>query len=167
MTQVSLGIRPVWPVFTVRMRNIGSFIATHWAHSADSDQNGRMPRLIWVCAGRTCHFVGFVMLRLIWNMRHNRIAIFTLKSDLSNFNVSSDTFNHEFCPRIKKLIYGMYLLYNSFQNECTNGYVDDSYEHVSAAKEWPGYKRGRKNNNKQSMRQSNILVMNPLIKANM
>ena len=29
--------------------------------SKDSDQTGWMPRLIWVFAGRTCHFVGFVM----------------------------------------------------------------------------------------------------------
>ena len=36
-TQISLGIRPVWSVFA---------------------------RLIWVFAGRTCHFVGFVMRRL-------------------------------------------------------------------------------------------------------
>ena len=28
-------------------------LATHWAHSEDSDQTGRMPRLIWVFAGRT------------------------------------------------------------------------------------------------------------------
>ena len=33
-------------------RSIGS-LATHWAHSEDSDQTGRMPRLIWVFAGRT------------------------------------------------------------------------------------------------------------------
>ena len=33
-------------------RNLGS-LATHWAHSEDSDQTGRMPRLIWVFAGRT------------------------------------------------------------------------------------------------------------------
>ena len=31
------------------------------ADSDDSVQTGRMPRLIWVFAGRTCHFVGFVM----------------------------------------------------------------------------------------------------------
>ena len=42
-----------------------------WA-SAQSDQslpcalNGRMPRLIWVFAGRTCYFVGFVMPWLIY-----------------------------------------------------------------------------------------------------
>ena len=28
-------------------------LATHWAHSEDTDQTGRMPRLIWVFAGRT------------------------------------------------------------------------------------------------------------------
>ena len=37
----------------------------HHSDSEDSDQTGRMPRLIWVFAGRTCHFVGFVMRRLI------------------------------------------------------------------------------------------------------
>ena len=31
------------------------------ANSEDSDQTGQMPRLIWVFAGCTCHFVGFVM----------------------------------------------------------------------------------------------------------
>ena len=31
------------------------------ANSEDSDQTGRTPRLIWVFAGRTGHFVGFVM----------------------------------------------------------------------------------------------------------
>ena len=34
------------------------------AGSEDSDQTGRMSRLIWVFAGRTFHFVGFVMRRL-------------------------------------------------------------------------------------------------------
>ena len=31
------------------------------AYSEDSDQTGQMPRLIWVFAGRTGHFVGFVV----------------------------------------------------------------------------------------------------------
>ena len=35
------------------------------ADSEDSDQTGRMPRLIWVFAWRKGHFVGFVMRRLI------------------------------------------------------------------------------------------------------
>ena len=33
-------------------RKLGS-LATHWAHSEDTDQTGRMPRLIRVFAGRT------------------------------------------------------------------------------------------------------------------
>ena len=35
------------------------------ADSEDSDETGWMPRLIWVFAGCTCPFVGFVMRRLI------------------------------------------------------------------------------------------------------
>ena len=33
----------------------------HKAHSWDSDQTWKMPRLIWAFAGCTSHFVGFVM----------------------------------------------------------------------------------------------------------
>ena len=33
--------------------------------TAKTDQTGHMPRLIWVFAGHTCHFVGFVMRWLI------------------------------------------------------------------------------------------------------
>ena len=51
--QISLGICPVWSESSLSAwRNLGS-LATHWAHSEDSDQTGRMPRLIWVFAGRT------------------------------------------------------------------------------------------------------------------
>ena len=64
-TQISLGIRPVWLESSLSAwRNHGS-LATHWAHSKVSDQTGRMPRLIWVFAGRTCHFIGFVTRQLI------------------------------------------------------------------------------------------------------
>ena len=46
-------IRPVWSESSLSAwRNLGS-LATHRAHSEDSDQTGRMPRLIWVFAGRT------------------------------------------------------------------------------------------------------------------
>ena len=58
------GIHLVWSVSSLSAwRKLGS-LAAHWAHSEDSDQNGRMPKLIWVFAGRTCHFVGFLMRRL-------------------------------------------------------------------------------------------------------
>ena len=52
-TQISLGIRPVWSESSLSAwRRLGS-LATHWADSEDSVQTGRMPRLIWVFAGRT------------------------------------------------------------------------------------------------------------------
>ena len=64
-TQISLGFRPVWSESRLSTwRHLGS-LATQWAHSEDSDQTGRMPRLIWVFAGRTDHIVGFVVRRLI------------------------------------------------------------------------------------------------------
>ena len=60
-TQISLGVPPVWSEFSLSAwRKLGS-LAIYWAHSEDSDQTRRMSRLIWVFAGRTCHFVGFVM----------------------------------------------------------------------------------------------------------
>ena len=50
-TQISLGISPVWSDFLLSTwRKFGS-LATHWAHSEDSDQTGWIPRLIWVFAG--------------------------------------------------------------------------------------------------------------------
>ena len=62
-TQISLGIRPVWSESSLSTgRNIGS-LATHWAHSKDSDQPGHLGR----CPGWSesslgaRHFVGFVM----------------------------------------------------------------------------------------------------------
>ena len=66
-TQISLGICPVWSESSLSAwRQFGS-LATHWAHSEESDQTRRMLRLIWVLARRTGHFVGFVNLRLIYS----------------------------------------------------------------------------------------------------
>ena len=42
------------------------------ADSEDSDQTGRMPRLIWVFAGRTAHFIGSVMKRLKFLNKNNK-----------------------------------------------------------------------------------------------
>ena len=65
-TQISLGVRPVWTQSSLSAwRKLWS-LATHWVHSEDSDRTGRVPRLSWVFAGCTCHFVGFVMRRLVW-----------------------------------------------------------------------------------------------------
>ena len=64
-TQISLGIRPVRSVSLLCAQWLAKDLSFHHADNEDSDQTGRMPRLIWVFAGRTCHFVGFVMRRLI------------------------------------------------------------------------------------------------------
>ena len=45
--------------------------------SEDSDQTGWIPRLIWVFAGRTGHFVGFVMLWLIYEIYKHLRTDFT------------------------------------------------------------------------------------------
>ena len=59
-TRISLGIRPVWSVFAVRMKNAWVLIYPLSAQRR-SDQTGRMPRLIWVFAGRTV-----ILLVLSW-----------------------------------------------------------------------------------------------------
>ena len=58
-TQISLGIRPVWSESSLCTLSVAKDPSYLHADSEDSDQTGRMPRLIWVFAGRTCHFVGF------------------------------------------------------------------------------------------------------------
>ena len=56
-TQISLGIRPVWSESSLSAwRNLGS-LATHWAHSEDSDHTQADLSLRWAHT----HFVGFVM----------------------------------------------------------------------------------------------------------
>ena len=63
-TQISLGIRPVWSEPLLCTQWVTTDPNFLYADSEDSDWTGRMPRLIWVFAGNTCHFVGFVMLWL-------------------------------------------------------------------------------------------------------
>ena len=64
-TQISLGIHPVWSDSSLCAQWVAKDPSFLHADSEDSDQTGQMPRLIWVFAGRACHFVGFVMRRLI------------------------------------------------------------------------------------------------------
>ena len=63
-TQISLGIHPVWSESSLCALWVAKDPSFLHADSEDSDQTGRMPRLIWVFTGRTCHFVGFVTMRL-------------------------------------------------------------------------------------------------------
>ena len=52
-TQISLGIRPVWSESSLCAQWVAKAPSFLHADSEDSDQTGRMPRLIWVFAGRT------------------------------------------------------------------------------------------------------------------
>ena len=63
-TRISLGTCPVWSESSLCAPWVAKDPMFLNADSEDSDQTGMMPRLIWVSAGRTCHFVGFVMRRL-------------------------------------------------------------------------------------------------------
>ena len=51
--QIILGILQVWSESSLSTWRKLASLATQWAHSKDFDQNGRMPRLIWLFAGRT------------------------------------------------------------------------------------------------------------------
>ena len=45
--------RRLWSESSLSAWRSSGSLATHWAHSKDSGKTGRMPRLIWVFAGRT------------------------------------------------------------------------------------------------------------------
>ena len=60
-TQLSLGIRPVWSESSLCAQWVAKDPSFLYADSKDSDQTGRMPRLIWVFAGRTA-----ILLVLSW-----------------------------------------------------------------------------------------------------
>ena len=67
--QISLGIHQVWSEFSLYAKREAKDQSFLHADSEDSDQTGWMPRLTWVFAGRTCHFVGFAVSRFkyCWN----------------------------------------------------------------------------------------------------
>ena len=72
---ISLCVPTVWSESSLSAWQYLGPLAIHRVHSEDSDQTERMRRLIWVFAGRTCHFVGFVMRQLI-NMHPSDRPIF-------------------------------------------------------------------------------------------
>ena len=69
--QISQGIRPVWSESSQRAQWVAEGPRFLYADSEDSDQTGRMPRLIWVFAERTGNFVGFVIRRLKFLNKNN------------------------------------------------------------------------------------------------
>ena len=80
-TQIRLRIGPVWSVFAVHsMGSLGPNVSPY----------GQRPRLIWVFPGSTCHFVGFVMQRLVTPQWHimRLCSRHSLKSCLFSMSLS-------------------------------------------------------------------------------
>ena len=79
-TQISLGIRPVWSVFAVRMKKAGvlsyplSAQLRLWSDRADSQAD---LSLCWAHS----HFVGFVMSRLIFCIYFSAYQTFLLEAE--------------------------------------------------------------------------------------
>ena len=61
-----MGGCPVWSEFSMCTLRVAKDLIYLQADSEDSNQTGWMPRLIWVFAGRTNHFVSYFTMRLIW-----------------------------------------------------------------------------------------------------
>ena len=60
---------PVWSESLLCAQWVAKDPSFLHANSEDSDQTGWMPRLIWVFAGRKCHFVGFVIRWLMYRFQ--------------------------------------------------------------------------------------------------
>ena len=85
MTQISLGIHPVWSESSLCAQWVAKDPRFLHADSKDSDQTGRMPRLIWVFAGSTCYFVSFVMRQLGCILARNGRFLLQVNYDLVIF----------------------------------------------------------------------------------
>ena len=73
-------IRPVWSESSLCTQWVAKDPSFLHVDSENSDQAGWMPRLIWVFAGRTGHFVGFVMRQLIF-IHHSNYSILHNESE--------------------------------------------------------------------------------------
>ena len=87
-TQISLGVRPGWSESSLSAQLVAKGPSFLHADSECSDQTGWMPRLIWAFAWHTCHFVGFVIRRLI-----------------SYQNLSESLAQHGYCSTYIKTVY--------------------------------------------------------------
>ena len=117
-TQISLGIRPVWSESSLSAwRKLGS-LATHWAHSEDSDQSGQKPRLIHIFAGCTV-----ILLVLSWggSFSNRKLVVPLLYKWGESFRVNR-------CPKLwgkskKPFSYLDYLGDNCIQNVYLGMYI--------------------------------------------
>ena len=88
-TQISLGIRQAWSETSLCAQWVAKDPSFLHADSEDSDQTGRMPRLIWVFAGRTA-----TLLVLSWGVSYNLYS-FSKHTNLPTFLPPTDTYSIE------------------------------------------------------------------------
>ena len=103
-TQISLGICPVWSKSSLCARWVAKDPRFLHADSEYSDQTGRMPRLIWVFAGHTCHFVGFVTRRLVSLKRKCKKPEISVEKSTTDLNAGTN--NSEVFLKIYHLAWG-------------------------------------------------------------
>ena len=93
-TQISLGIQPGCQI-SLRCVLYGQpRTQCFLMRTVKTDQNGWMPRLIWVFAGHTGHFVGFVMLRLKPADHWSCIAHLSAEDMLKSAVIEEKKFKH-------------------------------------------------------------------------
>ena len=110
--QISLGIRPDWSEVSLCAQWVSKDPSFLHADGEYSDQTGRMPRLIWVFAGCTCHFVGFVVRRLKWTADVKSLAANALKrKPLCNYSWTVTTQAILIIQNCKMRVASLVLLY--------------------------------------------------------
>ena len=92
MTQISLCIRPVWTASSLSVQWVAKDKGFLRADSEDSDQTGRMPRLIWVFDGSTV-----TLLVLSWSGSFNEIT------SLPNWTRARQTSQNNMCTQRTKI----------------------------------------------------------------
>ena len=81
-----LGIRPVWSESLLSAwRNVGS-LATHWAHSEDSDQSGRMLILSW--GSSYCYSVLILIIDLAKNLYKRHILWVVVSNEINTIHIN-------------------------------------------------------------------------------
>ena len=112
-TQISLAIRPVWSESSLCALWVAKDLSFLHADSEDSDQTGRMPRLIWVFAGRT-------LTLLVLSRGGSIIIVISPKDSEQSSRIRSDLFwvfadrtHHFVCFAVLRLNFNALL--NGFQ----------------------------------------------------
>ena len=101
-TQISLGIRPVWSESSLCAQWVAKDPSFLHADSEDTDQTGRMPRLIWVFAGRTT-----ILLVL---SRGGSIIIYTARQLFAGIYCFHIVHRY-FRPSVRSWRFGYFLIY--------------------------------------------------------